>query len=64
MLKTRYEKGFRKDLKRMQKRGYDIQKVKTVIEILANQQHLPKQYQDHSLSGNYAGFRECHGSEK
>lgn len=51
---------FRKDLKLAQKRGYDLDKLKVVLNVLANgQEHDPK-YKDHVLVGNYAGCRECH----
>lgn len=60
MLTIRYEKRFRKDLKLMQKRGYDTLKLKEVIELLAAQKPLPERYCDHELIGSYKGFRECH----
>ena len=60
MLTIKYEAGFKKDYKRIVKRGYDISLLENVIEHLANQVPLPKKYRDHGLSGNYAGFRECH----
>ncbi len=53
-------KKFQKDLKRAKKRGYDIDLITEVIKILANGEALPKKYNDHKLSGNYAGCRECH----
>ena len=60
MLRIRYETSFKKDYKRIVKRGYDIRLFETVVELLANEQLLPEKYRDHSLSGDYAGFRECH----
>lgn len=51
---------FKKDLKLAKKRGYDIEKISTVIKILASGESLPPEYNDHSLSGNYSGKRECH----
>ncbi len=51
---------FKKDLKRIKKRGYDISKLDKVIIMLLNQKELPETYLDHPLSGNYIGFRECH----
>ncbi len=60
MLRIRYETSFKKDYKRIVKRGYDIRLFETVVELLANEQLLPEKYRDHSLSGDYSGFRECH----
>ncbi len=51
---------FKKDLKRIKSRGYDINKLDEVIITLLNQEELPKTYLDHPLSGKYIGFRECH----
>ncbi len=51
---------FKKDIKRISKRGYDINKLDEVIIMLLKEQSLPKHYLDHALSGRYIGFRECH----
>lgn len=60
MLTIRYEKTFKKDFKRIIKRGYNIQLLEDVIEILASGQVLPEKYKDHNLTGNYYDCRECH----
>ncbi len=51
---------FRKDLKIAAKRGYDLNKIKNIIERLANGEMLEAKYRDHLLTGDYGGFRECH----
>ncbi len=51
---------FQKDLKRAQKRGYNISLLTEVIKKLAAGEKLPEKNKDHSLSGNYSGCRECH----
>lgn len=51
---------FQKDLKRVQKRGYNIDLLTEVIKKLAYGEPLPAANKDHALSGNYAGCRECH----
>ncbi len=51
---------FKKDYKLAQKRGYNMNLLKEVIDILANGDQLPGKYLDHSLSGDYKGSRECH----
>lgn len=60
MLTIKYESTFKKDFKRIVKRGYDIRLLENVIEMLANGQVLPEKYRDHSLFGDYADCRECH----
>lgn len=51
---------FQKDLKRIQKRGYDIGLLSDVIKKLAAGEPLPEKNRDHSLSGDYINCRECH----
>ncbi len=51
---------FRKDVKRIKKRGLPINELRKVLEILTAGDPLEIKYRDHALSGNYAGFRECH----
>lgn len=60
MLDIQYEKSFKKDYKRMLKRGCNPQNLQDVLSFLVNQQPLPEKYRDHNLSGNYTGYRECH----
>ena len=51
---------FKRDLKLILKQGKDENKLKKVIELLANGEPLPQKYKDHNLTGNYADCRECH----
>ncbi|MCM1100170.1 MAG: type II toxin-antitoxin system YafQ family toxin [Clostridium sp.] len=51
---------FQKDLKRIQKRGYDISLLTDVIKKLANGEQLPEKNRDHLLGGDYTDCRECH----
>lgn len=51
---------FRKDYKRIKKRGYNTQLLEHVLSLLLNEKPLDDHYRDHALIGNYAGFRECH----
>ena len=60
MLTIKYQTAFKRDYKRIKKRGYDVTKLAEVVDMLASGQELPAQYKDHSLSGNYEGCRECH----
>ncbi|MCI9406679.1 MAG: type II toxin-antitoxin system YafQ family toxin [Oscillospiraceae bacterium] len=51
---------FQRDLKRVQKRGYDISLLTDIIKKLADGEPLPEKNRDHSLSGEYVNCRECH----
>ncbi len=60
MLRLVLTTQFRKDLKRIKKRGFDISKLDDVILKLRRQESLDVRHKDHVLSGQYIGFRECH----
>ena len=53
-------KVFDKDYKLLKKRGYNLNLIKEVIEMLADEKELPQKYKNHQLIGNYVGFMECH----
>lgn len=51
---------FKKDLKLMSKRGFNLDLLDEVVNKLASRIELDEKYHDHALSGNYTSFRECH----
>jgi mRNA interferase YafQ len=51
---------FKKDVKRMIKRGKKFDVFKQVIQKLVEGQSLEDKYRDHLLVGQYKGTRECH----
>ena len=51
---------FKKDLKAIMKRGYNIQLLQYVVSLLVAGSTLPEKYKDHTLAGNWTGHRECH----
>lgn len=60
MLAVRYSTKFKKDFKNCVKRNYQISLLQQAIDILRIPDSLPVKNKDHSLSGNYTGYRECH----
>lgn len=57
---VRPTKKFQKDLKRVQRRGYDLSLLTEILKKLANGGSLPEKNRDHLLTGNFSGCRECH----
>lgn len=55
-----YSSQFHRDVKRLQKRGKDLEKLKRLIELLLASQLLPPQFKDHPLKRNWAGYRDAH----
>ncbi|MBR6536903.1 MAG: type II toxin-antitoxin system YafQ family toxin [Lachnospiraceae bacterium] len=51
---------FKKDLKTVIKRGYNMKLMDEVVTMLSNGETLPEKNKDHALVGNYVGKRECH----
>ena len=62
MLEIIFDSKFKKEYKRIIKRGYKAEKLEKVLTILANEQPLPERYKDHQLvdNKNYKNVRECH----
>ncbi|HRD71010.1 MAG TPA: type II toxin-antitoxin system YafQ family toxin [Legionella sp.] len=60
LLKLAPTTKFKKDLKRIIKQGKDRELINSVIETLQRQEQLPERNRDHSLVGDYKGYRECH----
>ena len=48
-----YTNQFKKDYKIIKKRGYDINKLKEVINMLIKGEKLPERYREHILQGKY-----------
>ena len=53
-------KQFRKDIRRLQKAGYNLVELQHVISLLSADERLPEKYRDHALRGALQGTRECH----
>lgn len=51
---------FKKDLKGVMKRGYDVNLLDSIVGLLVAGKALPRKNKDHALSGNWVGHRECH----
>lgn len=60
MLDVRYSTKFKKDFKACVKRRYKMELLQQIIDILRIPDTLPPKNIDHSLAGNYVGYRECH----
>jgi len=51
---------FKKDVKRAEKRGKDMARLKAALEWLIDGEPLPPELKDHPLRGDFAGSRDCH----
>tara|TARA_R110002167_G_scaffold84928_2_gene230595 strand:+ start:1729 stop:2001 length:273 start_codon:yes stop_codon:yes gene_type:complete len=61
MLTLEYATQFKKDFKKVAKLPIpDLVEVGHVIKLLQLGETLPDKYVDHSLSGNWQGYRDCH----
>jgi mRNA interferase YafQ len=55
-----YTRQFERDIKRVRKRGKNLQKFKIIARALIEGNKLDPLHRDHRLIGDYAGRRECH----
>ncbi|MEO3679845.1 type II toxin-antitoxin system YafQ family toxin [Rheinheimera sp. FR7-31] len=61
MLTLEYSTQFKKDFKKIAKMPIpDIVEVGNIISKLQRGETLPAKNVDHSLTGNWLGFRDCH----
>ncbi|OGG53425.1 damage-inducible protein [Candidatus Kaiserbacteria bacterium RIFCSPHIGHO2_01_FULL_53_29] len=60
MKSVRREGKFRKDIKRVTKRGYGLGRLYVILDLLANDEPLPIALRLHRLTGEWQGYLECH----
>ena len=51
---------FKRELRKMQRRGLPLEDLDDVVAKLANDETLEEKHRDHPLLGKYLGYRECH----
>lgn len=51
---------FKRDVKRMEKRGKEMSKLRAAIQLLIEGDPLPPHYKDHPLTGDWKHLRDCH----
>ena len=60
MYTVNYTSRMRKDIRRVKRRGKDLSKLITVLDLLKTGEPLPEIYRDHQLKGDLEDLRECH----
>ncbi len=60
MYQIKFTTAYKKSYKLMKKRGLDLSLLDEVVDTLRQGRQLEEKYHDHSLSGKFQGFRECH----
>jgi mRNA interferase YafQ len=60
MLTIKYTNKMKSDIKKVEKRGKDMNKLITTLALLATNELMPPQYRDHQLKGEMRDYRECH----
>ena len=60
MRKVIYQRKFKQDIKKIKKRGSDLEKLKAVICLLIRDEILPQNNHNHKLCGEFKGYWECH----
>ncbi|MEW6184679.1 MAG: type II toxin-antitoxin system YafQ family toxin [Thermodesulfobacteriota bacterium] len=60
MMKVSQTKQFSRDVKRMRKRGKNLEKLQEIVKLLIENIPLPPTYRDHPLMGPWQPSRDCH----
>ena len=60
ILAVRQATAFRRDVRRLGRRGADLAKLEKVVALLAAKKPLEPRHRDHPLSGDWKSFRDCH----
>ena len=60
MYQVKFTIAYKKAYKLMKKRGLDISLLDEVVDLLRQGRQLEERYHGHGLTGDLAGFRECH----
>lgn len=55
--------AFAKDVARCKARGYDMDLLRVTMGRLIHRERLGRKQKDHSLKGEWVGYRECHLSD-
>jgi len=63
-MKYKYElditNQFKRDLKTAIKRGFNMDLMDKVVDMLRKGEQLPERYRDHAMSGKWKEYRDCH----
>lgn len=51
---------FKKDTARLKKQGRNMRLLRDTLDLLIEEQPLPKRYRNHQLHGDFAGCCDCH----
>ncbi|MDP4021633.1 type II toxin-antitoxin system YafQ family toxin [Methylobacterium sp. NEAU 140] len=51
---------FRRDVKRAERRGKDLGRLRALLLLLLAGEELPPSYRDHPLKGDWKGYRDAH----
>lgn len=60
MYEIEFSNNFKKDYKRIEKRGYNLSLLLEVFGQLIEKGNVDITYRPHKLIGNYVGYWECH----
>jgi mRNA interferase YafQ len=60
MKSLRVSSAFRKDLKRIDRRGLDLSKLETIVDLLRSGKSPPPQAKPHPLKGEWKHYWDCH----
>lgn len=52
--------AFKRDVRKAEKRGKDMGKLRQLLALLLAREPLPARYRDHPMKGTWCGWRDAH----
>jgi mRNA interferase YafQ len=60
MYEVRPSSRFKRDVRTLAKRGYDMRLIEKVVKDLSDGKTLAPKHRDHAMQGSWVGHRNCH----
>jgi mRNA interferase YafQ len=60
MLAFDFTNQFKKDLRLLEKRHYDLDELFDIVVKIIGEEPLPERCREHHLHGDFEGFTDCH----
>lgn len=60
MLTPRRSGAFKRDVRKAERRGKNMAKLRAVLALLIDGKPLLERHKDHALKGDWSGFRDAH----
>jgi mRNA interferase YafQ len=57
---TQYSPEFQADMRRLEAKGYDLSRLKAIMDMLVERKDIAEKYSDHQLKRRLRAYRDVH----